>query len=131
MAKKRQKFIKTVLPPVSDKIRPPLRPIDKLLCFSFKYLDLNNELFSIANVTNGYWYKFLGRLKNLSSWTAKRFLMDRTKALRTHPIDWSNTRINGFGIPGRGDLDEIAYQFSITKESHGRVHGQICLNKDS
>jgi hypothetical protein len=43
----------------------------------------------------------------------------------TFPIEWSHPKISqgGFQIPQRQDLDEQAWQFSLSEHESGRVHG--------
>ena len=121
----RKRGFKTTSIPKSKFIHPPAVPPSGLLQFSFKYLDLKDQLFSLEQVGKDYFIAFLERLKALSGWKAKDFHYCHSKALRAHPIDWTRPSIkkNGFGIPNGQDFDEAAHQFSISKKQHGRVHG--------
>ena len=50
--------------------------------------------------------------------------MNRSQSLRCHPIKWrETTEPNGFGIPNEKELVTIPYQFSLSTNEHGRVHG--------
>ena len=51
-------------------------------------------------------------------------------ALRFHRIDWQNDRVSvkTFGIRGWEEYDEAAWQFSISANEHGRVHGFLIDN---
>jgi len=47
------------------------------------------------------------------------------KALRIHRINWNHPKASqkGFQIPNQQDLDDEAWQFSISEHQNGRVHG--------
>lgn len=66
---------------------------------------------------------FLERLRDVSRCSFQELLSNRSKALRCHPIDWSDTSESGFGIPNEDDLVDTPYQFSISSNKYGRVHG--------
>ena len=70
-----------------------------------------------------YWLTLLDRLKALSSLTAQEFLANRNRTLRCHKIKWEETSESGFGLPNEEQLVEIPYQFSLSSNEHGRVHG--------
>jgi hypothetical protein len=40
-----------------------------------------------------------------------------------HPIKWEDTSENKFGFPNEEQLVDTPYQFSISSNEHGRVHG--------
>jgi hypothetical protein len=62
-------------------------------------------------------------LKALSSLTAQELLVNRSSSLRCHPIRWADTSENGFGIPNEEQLVDTPYQFSLSSNEYGRVHG--------
>lgn len=95
------------------------------ISFSFKYLDTNNRKFSGAGEDRNYWMTLLERLRDLSSCTAGELRQARNKTLRCHSIDWNDKRVseNRFGIPGEEQLVDVPYQFSLSSNQHGRVHG--------
>ena len=94
------------------------------LGFSFKYLQTQNEKFSIRDRPPNYFTAFLERLRDLSTLTAQEVKMNRSQSLRCHPIKWrETTEPNGFGIPNEKELVTIPYQFSLSTNEHGRVHG--------
>ena len=69
----------------------PLLDADTLR-FSFKHLDLTgNAKFSLTRCRDGYLKTLLERLRDLSRLTAKEFRTSRSSALRSHPIDFSET----------------------------------------
>lgn len=109
----------------SRHIPPALSPRDELLRFSFKHLDLfSNPKFCLDHCAEGYLDKFLGRLKDLSQMTVCELRANKTKALRAHTITWNETsEPNGFTCLNEQLREEEAWQFEITANVHGRVHG--------
>jgi hypothetical protein len=94
------------------------------LGFSFKYLQTQNEKFSMRDRDGNYFAAFLERLRDLSTLTAQEVKMNRSQSLRCHPIKWrETTEPNGFGIANEKELVTIPYQFSLSTNEHGRVHG--------
>ncbi|MEM9541265.1 MAG: hypothetical protein AAGA60_17425 [Cyanobacteria bacterium P01_E01_bin.42] len=64
------------------------------------------------------------RLQSLSRLSVQEILSDRSSALRCHPIVWNQTtEPNGFGIPNEEQIIDIPYQFSLSANEYGRVHG--------
>jgi len=105
------------LPPAKKVDHPPLR-------FSFKHLDLTNPNFALAGCAGGYLEKFLERLKSLCALTAREFRTNKTSSLKAHTITWSETREpSGFTCLNSQLREEEPWQFEITKNEHGRVHG--------
>ena len=116
--------IKPGSPPTSGKIPSPKIPLsDDKLAFNFKHLDLAHEKFSLSDCESVYLYKFLERLKSLNLYTVTEVQTSRTPALRAHPIDWTNTS-EPDGFPLNEQLRALAaWQFQISVNAHGRVHG--------
>ncbi|WP_298920867.1 hypothetical protein [uncultured Nostoc sp.] len=54
---------------------------------------------------------------------AQELLVNRSNTLRCHPIKWEDTSESGFGLPNEEQLVDIPYQFSISSNEYGRVHG--------
>jgi hypothetical protein len=102
----------------STKLKPP-----QGISFSFKYYQDRHSKFSCNGKEAIYWLTLLERLKALCSWTAEGLLVNRSSTLRCHPIKWEDTSENGFGLPNEEQLVEIPYQFSLSSNKHGRVHG--------
>jgi hypothetical protein len=59
----------------------------------------------------------------VSSWTFQELIRNRSSALRCHPIDWDDTTEECFGFPKEEEIVSIPYQFSLSSNEHGRVHG--------
>lgn len=93
------------------------------LSFSFKYYQDNHSKFSCAGRVTVYWLTLFDRLKALSSLTAQELLINRSSTLRCHPINWEDTSENRFGLPNEEQLVDTPYQFSLSSNEHGRVHG--------
>ncbi|MEH1796470.1 MULTISPECIES: hypothetical protein [unclassified Nostoc] len=100
------------------KLKPP-----QGISFSFKYYQDSNSKFSCSEKEVIYWLTLLDRLKALSSLTAQELLVNRSSTLRCHPIKWEDTSEKRFGLPNEEQLVDIPYQFSISSNEHGRVHG--------
>jgi hypothetical protein len=56
--------------------------------------------------------------------SAEEFRVNRAGTLRIHPIDFTDPRVaeRGFGVRGAA-ADETAWQFALSANEHGRVHG--------
>lgn len=124
MAKKRR--IKARKPSKSaSRIQPqPAALEDDIVRFSFKHLDLAHPKFSIAKQGTAYLHSLLDRLKAISALKVMEFLSNRSSALRVHPIDWADTsEPDGFTHLNEQLRDLTAYQFQISANAHGRVHG--------
>lgn len=87
-----------------NKIEPTPLPKD-LISFSLKYLR-STDKFCYEEKDRQYFCKMLNRL-------------------RCHPIDWNDPNIteNCFGLPNEEDLVGEPYQFCISGNKYGRVHG--------
>lgn len=120
-------------PPSSSnkKISPHPRTFDtQELRFSFKLIDLcGNPKFSINTCGANYLDAMLQRFCAVSSMTVQEFRACRSSALRSHPIRWQNTsEPNGFAHLNDQLQDEDAYQFELSANAHGRVHGLLLDN---
>ena len=100
------------------KLKPP-----QGISFSFKYYQQNHRKFSCAEKEIFYWLTLLERLKALCSLNAQELLVNRSSTLRCHPIKWRDTSEPGFGLPNEEQLVDTPYQFSVSSNEHGRVHG--------
>jgi len=110
-------------------IHAGVRADNETLRFSFKHLSLNNKRFSIQGKNHDYFGKVLERLKNISSLKASELFSNRSPSLRAHPIDWSKTTEKHGFAHLNSQLKQIpAYQFQISSNEHGRIHGFILEN---
>jgi hypothetical protein len=101
----------------STKLKP------KGISFSFKYYQDSHNKFSCNEQAATYWLTLIDRLKALSSLSNQELLVNRSNTLRCHPIKWEDTSENSFGLPNEEQLVDTPYQFSISANEHGRVHG--------
>ncbi|RUT06495.1 hypothetical protein DSM106972_027520 [Dulcicalothrix desertica PCC 7102] len=108
----------------------PIEPvIPKGIGFSFRYLQNDNPKFSFNNRDSRYFESLLLRLRDLSKLTVSEIINNRSKSLRCHLITWEDTtEPNGFGIPNEEEIVTSAYQFQISSNEHGRVHGFFIEN---
>lgn len=93
------------------------------ISFSFKYYQDGHNKFSCYEKTAAYWLTLIERLKALSGLSNQELLVNRSSTLRCHPIKWEDTSETGFGLPGEEQLVDTPYQFSLSSNEHGRVHG--------
>jgi hypothetical protein len=109
----------------SRKIRstPPKQQKPTGISFSFKFFNGSHDEFYCHDREINYWITFLDRLKDLSGLTALEMMNNRSSTLRCHPISWSDTSELAFGIPGEEQLVDMPYQFSLSSNAHGRIHG--------
>jgi len=103
---------------------------EDLIYFSFKYLDCNSEKFHFKNQNNVYFCNLVERLVVVSGFTTQSFTTTKGhKALRAHRIHFDENGVteDTLSIPGLGELDDEAWQFSIS-QTEGRVHGALIDN---
>lgn len=113
----------------TSKFQPVEPEIPKNISFSFRYLQNDNQKFSIQNRDARYFESLLVRLRDLSTLTLAEIINNRSKSLRCHLINWKDTtEPNGFGIPNEEQIVISAYQFQISSNKHGRVHGFFLEN---
>ncbi|EJT9437657.1 hypothetical protein N3873_004175 [Escherichia coli] len=92
--------------------------------FSFRYIDAGHEKFSFAAQDSAYFCKVLERLKDLSTLTEREFIADRGATLKSHSIDWRETsEPEGFTHLNEQFQSYTPYQFAVSRNEHGRVHG--------
>ena len=106
----------------NSEIRPTqINP--KGITFSLKFFNDTHDKFCSTDRDPDYWQTLLKRLKDLSGLTALEMMTNNSPALRCHPIAWSDTSEFRFGIPNEEQLVGNPYQFSLSSNAHGRVHG--------
>lgn len=101
----------------------------QLISFSLKYLKDDHERFPCFDHETDYYQSMLARIKDLCSLKKMELMANRSSALRMHPIKWEETsEKKGFGIPGEEQLVDTPYQFSLSSNENGRIHGFFILN---
>jgi len=90
--------------------------------FSFKYLDMNDK-FHVRDSGIKYLETLFDRLKSISGITVQKF-REGGKSLRSHRIHWEKTSEKK-GFKGLNmQLNQCEpWQFQLTSNEHGRVHG--------
>jgi hypothetical protein len=69
------------------------------------------------------------RLRDLSTWTVQEFTGPRHKSIRNHPHDWAQTaRPRGFEHLNEHLRAYQGWQFQLSSNEHGRVHGILIDN---
>ncbi len=95
------------------------------LSFSFKYLRTDHSKFAFKDQTPAYFCKLLERLKDVCGLSWQEMRTTHAETLRCHDHDWRRTtEPTGFGLKGQL-ADCPGWQFSLTSNEHGRVHGFI------
>lgn len=100
---------------------------ENLLRFSFKYLHIC-EKYPLKQC-----YEYIGslfdRLKAVSQMQIKDFITSNSKSLRSHSHDWSTTtEPNGYSNLNEHLKECLSWQFSLSSNEHGRVHGLLIDN---
>ena len=117
------------MPPRREILEFPLTrdgaPDDPDLRFSFKFLDTGDPRFRGLERDVGYFRVLLARLRELSAMHLSEFRTNRSGTLRVHRIDFRDGRVGvkGFGIRGGEQYDRLGWQFALSANEHGRVHG--------
>ncbi|BFI68411.1 MULTISPECIES: hypothetical protein [Yersinia pseudotuberculosis complex] len=94
------------------------------LSFSFQYIDPTHAKFGFAAQEAGYFCKVLERLKGISSLTSLEFTTNRNAALKSHCIEWQTTsEPDGFSHLNEQFQSYTPYQFAVSRNEHGRIHG--------
>ncbi len=91
--------------------------------FSFKYLKTDHPKYNIEGRDDKYFLKLIARFSDLSAVPVQELLANKSKALRCHPIDWTQTTESGFGIADEDQIVDIPMQFSVSANKYGRVMG--------
>ncbi|MBV7437297.1 hypothetical protein [Aeromonas sp. sif2416] len=96
----------------------------RTISFSFQYIDSTHAKFGFAGQGAAYFCKVIDRLKDLSSFTSLEFTSNRNPAIKSHCIDWETTsEPAGFSHLNEQFQSLSPYQFAISRNEHGRVHG--------
>lgn len=98
---------------------------DNLLRFSFRFWESTRKFGHGRNAdASSYLHQLLQRFQTLSSLQVKEFRSSKGKALRAHRHEWARTtQTEGFsGLATEWEGYE-AWQFQVTANQHGRVHG--------
>jgi hypothetical protein len=84
----------------------------------------SNPKFGLHHCADGYLEKLLTRLQDVNRMRVEEFRSLPTKQVRNHRITFSETsEPNGFQTLNGQLKAKEAWQFEITANEHGRVHG--------
>jgi hypothetical protein len=106
-------------------------PPPRHIVFSFKYLTTANPKFTLDRAGEGYFETFIKRLKHVCALTATECRISHSGVLRSHPIRFANTsEPSGFGFTAMPEQlkEGEPFQFALTSNEHGRVHGILVDN---
>jgi hypothetical protein len=99
---------------------------DTKLRFSFELFDGSDSELCPQSFRDGYTQTLMQRLRDVSSWTVVDFCGQQNKSLRNHQHDWSKTsRPDGFTNLNEEHRLKPGWQFCLSANEHGRVHGII------
>ena len=106
--------------------RTPIADEAKRISISFRYLDTTHPSFSIVRCGTEYHRLLLSRFRELSSLTVQEFRVMRSGTLRIHRINFADPRVSerSFGVHAKLSADEKGWQFALSANEHGRVHGR-------
>jgi hypothetical protein len=117
--------MKKVRPVTHSHIKKPPVP-DVELRFSFKLFDHTDAALCPRTFSEGYTQALMQRLRDLSSWSVRRFTSQPDKSARNHEHDWTRTtRPDGFAFLNDHYRGYSGWQFCVSANEHGRVHGII------
>ena len=105
--------------------------LEGLLRFSFQFYEPNHAILHCKDRHPEYFQSLLERMKTLCMMRVHDLSNAKpSSATRFHRIDWDrdNVSVKTFGIKGWEEYDEDAWQFSISANEHGRVHGFLIAN---
>jgi hypothetical protein len=122
---KNRKIKPTAIPAGGTNIPAPRLPPDAELRFSFKLIDLyGNTKFGVRHCAGGYLEKLLTRLQDVNRMKVSEFRGVLTKQIRNHKIEFADTsEPMGFTMLNKQLQAKEPWQFEITANAHGRVHG--------
>lgn len=112
-------------PRPTGKVPSPDQPHDDFVRFSFKYLEIDHQEFSLPSGTDKPEYLGLlfDRLKQISTMRCQEF-RQAGKVLRSHQISWAKTsQPDGYAHLPEQMRECEPWQFSLRREDFGRVHG--------
>lgn len=117
------------IPSYSTKIKPTVLQGEQKISFNFSRLSSKDPKFLYTDRDSNYFLKLLERFQHVSGLTRKELATRYASILRHHPIDFTDRNVseNTFGILSE-DADDDAWQFCLSANEHGRVHGYFIVN---
>ena len=105
----------------SSLVNPTKLDQNKRLSFNFRYL-IETDKFRYQEKENLYFLKLIERLVSACNMNRLELIKNGSKSWRCHQIDWETVTEESFGIHAT-DICDDAWQFEISSNEHGRVHG--------
>lgn len=99
---------------------------DTEVSFNFKRLFQKNNKFRYDNRESRYFIKLLERLKNVSGMT--RIGLRQCQGLHFHQINFRSRDVSEDSFGLGQDIDNDAWQISISVNEHGRIVGYFVAN---
>ncbi len=93
------------------------------ISFSFHFLQLDHDKFTMKGKGFAYFQTLMDRLRLVCGMEKKELFANRSKTLRHHPIEWDATTEHCFGIQNEETIVEEPIQISLSANEHGRIHG--------
>ena len=99
------------------------------MTFSFCLFDGTDTEICADCFPDGYTRKLMDRLSSVSQMTEMEFRNSGGKSLRSHSHDWERTsRPDGFPHLNEQLRDYPGWQFCLSANEHGRIHGIMIDN---
>ena len=95
---------------------------------NFKHLVEKEKKYKYKKQSGRYFVKLLERLSGVCGMNKNEMTVINKKALRCHGIDFTETRVSESGFCLGEDINDDAWQFQISSNEHGRVHGYFIVN---
>ena len=121
------KISKVDLPAAAGRVHKDKKLPPELLRFSFRHFVVTTKFCIPDGKSNpNYFETFLDRFKNVSSMTVAEFRSGKSSSLRAHKHDWpATTEINGYAHLSSQMQQCEPWQFCLSANEHGRVHGLL------
>jgi len=107
----------------ASEIQPNEQLLNELIKYSFKYLQVSKK-YDYRKCDSHYFQALFDRLRDISNLKLKE-LPSKSKTLKYHEIKWGDTTEEGFSSINPEIWAGSSYQFSLSKNELGRVHGFI------
>lgn len=120
---KRLRIKPTQIKAHSSYIKPTEADSSIPVSFNFKNMKEKGEKFTFNAQPSQYFKKFLERLSSISTMNKQEMIVNNRDSLRCHRIDFHDEGISETTFGLAPDLDDDAWQFQISSNAHGRVHG--------
>ena len=119
------KINKKDLPDPEGRVHRQNKLPDDLLRFSFRHLAATDKFgHTHKSDANAYLGQLLDRLQSLSGMKLSEFRSNKDRALRAHTHNWPETTERmGYSHLSEQLRDCEAWQFQLSANEHGRVHG--------